>query len=96
MNTNDAQIEFLDTLIEFEEGRLGELETVRLFQKLIDDGTVWKLQGSYGRTAQDLIQGGRCTLGPTGHHDFYGNYIPSRFEVKPGWPGSVDFVKAST
>lgn len=96
MNTNDEQIEFLDTLIEFEEGRLVESETVRLFQKLIDDGTVWKLQGSYGRTAQGLIQDGKCTLGPTGHHDFYGNYIPSRLEVKPGWPGSVEFVKAST
>ena len=96
MNAEDAQIEFLDTMIELESGQLAGKESVELFQRLIDEGIVWKLQGSYGRTAQYLIKAGRCMLGPTGHRDYYGNYIPSRFEVKPGTPGSVEFVKAQT
>lgn len=30
------------------------------FQAMIDDGTVWGLQGTYGRTAADLIEAGLC------------------------------------
>jgi len=33
---------------------------VAMFQEMINDGTVWQLQGSYGRTAQALIAGGIC------------------------------------
>ena len=36
-------------------------ETVAFFQEMIDDGTVWQLQGSYGRAAQGLIDAGLCT-----------------------------------
>ncbi|HPM79147.1 MAG TPA: hypothetical protein PLF81_00530, partial [Candidatus Anammoximicrobium sp.] len=53
-------------------------ETIALFQQLIDEGIVWKMQGSYGRTASDLIERGLCMLGPVGHFDDYGNYVPSR------------------
>ncbi len=35
------------------------------WQVLIDTGTCWKLQGWFGRTARDLIEGGRCTPAPT-------------------------------
>ena len=45
----------------YEEGVLDEEETVDLFQQLIDDGTVWQLQGHYGRTAAVLIASGACT-----------------------------------
>ena len=34
---------------------------VQAFQYLIDTGTVWQLQGSYGRTARGLIDSGYCT-----------------------------------
>lgn len=53
--------DMLDRLIDHEEGRLSEPETVQLFQQLIDTGLAWKLQGHYGRTAQALIEAGRCT-----------------------------------
>ena len=33
------------------------------FQHMIDSGTVWSLQGSYGRTARALIDNGFCTEG---------------------------------
>ena len=36
-------------------------DVIRAFQHLIDNGTVWSLQGWYGRTAQQLIQEGLCT-----------------------------------
>ncbi len=45
-------------LIEFEEGNLDRDETIALFQELVDTGVVWKLQGFYGRIAQELIEGG--------------------------------------
>ena len=48
-------------LIEYENGNLDEYDTAHLFQMLINTGLAWTLQGSYGRTAMDLIKGGLCT-----------------------------------
>ena len=45
----------------FESGELDREETIELFQHLIKTGLAWKLQGSYGRTAQALIQAGEIT-----------------------------------
>lgn len=42
-------------LAEYEAGALDAEETILLFADLIANGTVWKLQGSYGRTAKALI-----------------------------------------
>ena len=36
-------------------------EYLEAYQLLIDTGTVWKLQGFFGRTATDLIDQGLCT-----------------------------------
>jgi hypothetical protein len=35
-------------------------------------------------------------LGLKGHRDYYGNYVPSRFEVQKGTKGSIEFVKQMT
>jgi hypothetical protein len=32
-----------------------------MFQEMINDGSVWELQGAYGRTAVYLIEQGICT-----------------------------------
>ena len=45
----------------FEGGVLSEDEIVTGFQHLIDEGSVWTLQGFYGRTAAALIEAGLCT-----------------------------------
>lgn len=83
----------VDKIVAYESGEQTEQETVKMFQKMIEDGSVWKLQGSYGRTAMELLRAGMCVLGKTGCRDYYGNYIPSRYEVKRGTMGSVAFYR---
>jgi hypothetical protein len=50
-----------EDLIRYENDEMTSEEEVVFFQKLIDTGMAWTLQGRYGRTAQRLIQEGRCT-----------------------------------
>lgn len=51
----------IDNIIAYEQGDLDEETTIAMFQAMIDDGSAWKLQGHYGRTAQALITAGLCT-----------------------------------
>jgi hypothetical protein len=50
-----------DTIIAYEQGKLNQEEVIDLFQELVDNGMAWTLQGSYGRTAMDLLQAGLIT-----------------------------------
>ena len=59
--TDKKEHDQIDRIISYEQGDLGEAETVTLFQELIDNGMAWKLQGHYGRTAKALIDAGACT-----------------------------------
>lgn len=63
------------------------------YQALIDSGEAWHLEGYVGRTATDLIEQGYCTLGPKGHCDYWGSYIPSRDEVEPDSKGSLLYAQ---
>lgn len=65
---------------------------VRALQSLINSGTVWKMEGSMGRAAMDALKSGLCALGEHGVLDYYGNYVPSRTEVKDGSFGTIEFV----
>ena len=52
----------LDFIIAYENGEVTGIEELAAgFQELIDSGLAWQLQGSYGRTAQHLIENGTCT-----------------------------------
>ncbi len=51
----------LDFIIAYEAGEVDGDAIVAGFQAMIDDGTMWELQGCYGRMARDLIEGGQCT-----------------------------------
>ena len=41
----------IDDILRYEEGQMTEDEVLELFQRLIDSGAAWSLQGHYGRTA---------------------------------------------
>ena len=84
----------VQTISDYENGELDEQDEVAMFQDAINSGMAWTLQGSYGRAAVSLIEAGKCMLGEVGHRDYWGNYVPSRYEVKAGTKGSPEFVAA--
>lgn len=51
-------LQLTDDIIAYESGELDEEKTVELFQKLVDNGMAWSLQGHYGRQATALIESG--------------------------------------
>ncbi len=56
-----ANLALIGQIMEWEDGAMEHSEMVVFFQNLVDTGLVWKLQGSYGRTARDLISQGLVT-----------------------------------
>lgn len=68
-------------------------EERRFVQDSINSGMAWKLEGSYGRLAMDYLNAGACVLGEESHQDYWGNRIPSRYEVEPGTKGSVEYAE---
>lgn len=78
----------IDDLMDFEDGELSEAAEIKMFQKLINSGTVWHMQGAYGRRAMQLLRDRKCELATIPFKDAYGNHIPSRYEVKAGTTGS--------
>lgn len=51
----------LDAIIAYEQGELSDDETLILFQRLVNSGLCWQLQGHYGRTATQLLASGLIT-----------------------------------
>lgn len=55
----------VDDIIRYENGEMeSEDEIIAFFQKLVNNGMAWKLQGHYGRTAQMLIDNGYVNYEP--------------------------------
>lgn len=50
----------VDDIIAWESGDMDEDQEREFFQRLINDGTCWTLQGCYGRRAMELIRSGEC------------------------------------
>lgn len=48
-------------IMAYEDGDLSDAEVVELFAALVASGMAWQLQGSYGRQAVALIDGGFIT-----------------------------------
>lgn len=82
----------IDAIMQLEDGDGDDLEQAKALQQLINSGTVWKLQGSYGRGASNALEAGFVMLGKHPSADYYGNRVPSRDEVQPGTKGSRQLV----
>jgi hypothetical protein len=54
-------LDLVDVIIAFESGELSPGSEIKTFAELIRTGQAWQLQGFYGRTARDLIEGGFIT-----------------------------------
>ena len=67
-------------------------EDIQTVQTLINTGLAWQLEGHVGRTCMDAIRNGDVMLGTESHTDYYGTFVPSRTDVKPGTKGSRDYV----
>ncbi len=83
----------LNQVIAFEETGMTQEAEVKMMQEMINSGQAWTMPGCYGRTAMEYINAGLCMLGVVGHRDYYGNYVPSRTEVKPGTKGSAEYCR---
>lgn len=70
--------------------KLQKKRGVHKMQKMINDGSVWKMEGSIGRHAMSLLCSGECYLPETSHFDAYGNRIPSRNELEEGTRGTIE------
>ena len=55
-----------------------EEQIIEAWQYLIDSGVVWKLQGWFGRTANQLIEEGYCSA-PSASADTHLGAIPTNF-----------------
>lgn len=84
----------LDFSVLYDDAPTEEEELLAVYQELVDTGMAWRMEGSVGRAAMDLLRAGKIVLGPVGHRDYWGNYVPSRHEVKPGTMGSVEYAEA--
>jgi hypothetical protein len=52
-------VNIISEISRYESGELTEVETEALFQRLLDTGIIYCLQGSYQLTASNLIHLGR-------------------------------------
>jgi len=72
----------VDDIIAYEHGELDHDATLALFQRLVDSGLVWNLQGSYGRTATRFIEAGLVTDRPQVRDDL--GLPETTFRVRQG------------
>ena len=63
-------------VIDWEEGNMSPERERKFFQHMVNTGEVWKLQGMYGRRAQDLLDSGEIHYPKKKTYDYYGNPIP--------------------
>ena len=63
----DKGYDQVGAIIAYEQGELDQEETLELFQRLVNSGLAWQLQGHYGRMALALIQAGE--IQPVGRKD---------------------------
>lgn len=71
---------------------IGEIQRDHGFdevQKMINSGTIWKMEDSVSRAAMATLDLGTYHLPEEQTSDYYGNTIPSRYDVQKGTKGSL-------
>lgn len=53
--------DIVSDIMSYESGDMSEDKVIPFFQRLVDTGLAWQLQGSYGRAAASLIDQGLVT-----------------------------------
>jgi len=56
--STETKPDLVDLIMAYEDGSLNREDTIALFQRLVDSGMAWKLQGHYGRVATALLERG--------------------------------------
>jgi len=81
---------YVGKIMAYEDGSLSEADTIKMFQEMVNDGSVWKLQGSYGRTAQAMLDAGVIQPPTKATTDYYGNKIPTKGQPPTGAEMKID------
>lgn len=68
--------------------KLQKLYDLKGLQDSINDGSIWKFEGSMGRRAMDALDSGECMLPKKFTFDYYGNKLPSRDVLQKGSKGT--------
>lgn len=53
-----AEESLSDLMLGWEQGELSQGKEMELFQRLVDSGLAWSLQGMYGRRAKEMLEAG--------------------------------------
>jgi hypothetical protein len=61
-------------------------------QRVINDGSIWHMEGSAGRNAMDAIKMGYVMVGVEARKDYWGNTVPARSMLEAGSFGTREFV----
>ena len=67
---------------------------IERWQRLINAGDIFNMEGALGRFANSLIQRGFCLLARQQTRTTYFGPMPGRLDVAPGSPGSPGYIKA--
>ena len=70
MSNTKPKLDLTDKIITFESSELDTMEVIELFGELIKSGQVWSLQGSYGRSAKEMIDSGFISPEGEVQHDY--------------------------
>ena len=57
-------------------------------QEMVNNGSVWIMEGSVGRTVMSNLREGSIMLPKESFKDYYGNVVPSRDMLKDGTTGT--------
>jgi len=52
----------INEIIDFENGILSEVDSIKMFSRLLESGTLWHLQGFYQRSAYDMVNAGWLSM----------------------------------